>query len=267
MSQGPGRLRRLLVRVINDDNVDLYILALVAVAFTVLGASGLSDVKTLSSVVLALLAWLALSQIKSRRQLDELGKAQRGNPAALLKSEFPADLISRRAASFDMLVIGLTMTRTVQGLTTDFPAILAAGGRVRVLVPDPHDAALMETADRRMAHSMGAGRVKQRILTTLEDLATIQDRNGGRLEVRLLSTIPSAGFNCLDVSSPRGLVCVQHYEFQPRREAGPIITLTPQDGAWFHHFVAESERMWEAATPVLPVEEAAPTPGEGVGAQ
>ncbi|WP_436500526.1 hypothetical protein [Actinokineospora sp. HUAS TT18] len=240
-------MRRLLVRLINDDNVDLYILAAVAILFTILGAAGISDVKTLSSVVLGLLAWLALSQIKSRRALDQLAGAQRSNPAALLRPEFPADLIARRAASFDILLIGLTMTRTVQGMRSDFPAILAAGGRVRILVMDPHDDVLMETADRRMAHNLGEGRIRQRILTTLDDMATLRERMDGRLEVRVLSSIPSAGFNCLDVTSPRGFVCVQHYEFQPTGEAGPIVTLEPKDGRWFQHYVAEAERMWEAA--------------------
>ena len=67
MSGKQGRIRRAVQAAISDENLDLYILALVATAFTVLGVTGLSDVKTLSSVVLALLAFLALSQIKSRK--------------------------------------------------------------------------------------------------------------------------------------------------------------------------------------------------------
>lgn len=64
MSGKQGRIRRAVQAAISDENLDLYILALVATAFTVLGVTGLSDVKTLSSVVLA---FLALSQIKSRK--------------------------------------------------------------------------------------------------------------------------------------------------------------------------------------------------------
>jgi hypothetical protein len=40
-----GWLRRSLVRVINDDNLDLYLLGTVALVFTVLGITGVSDVK------------------------------------------------------------------------------------------------------------------------------------------------------------------------------------------------------------------------------
>jgi hypothetical protein len=78
---------------INDDNLDLYLLGLVAGAFTVLGATGISDIKTLSSVVLALLALLALSQIKSRRLTEQIRSSLRGGASALFSREFPADLI------------------------------------------------------------------------------------------------------------------------------------------------------------------------------
>ena len=70
MAAERGRVRRSLVRVINDDNLDLYLLGSIAGVFTVLGATGISDVKTSSSVVLALLALLAFSQIRSRRQIS-----------------------------------------------------------------------------------------------------------------------------------------------------------------------------------------------------
>jgi hypothetical protein len=85
----PGGVRRALVRIISDDNLDLYILATAALAFTVLGTVGISDVKMLSSVLLALLAYLALSQVRSRRQVALLRQEWRGGPAALFRRGFP----------------------------------------------------------------------------------------------------------------------------------------------------------------------------------
>ncbi|MEA5363146.1 DUF5919 domain-containing protein [Amycolatopsis sp., V23-08] len=249
MADEHGRIRRSLVRVINDDNLDLYLLGVVALAFTVLGATGISDVKTLSSVVLALLALLAFSQIRSRRLTEQIRRSHQAGPTALFKTKFPVDLIPRRAGAFDILLIGHSMTRTVQGMRSDILAILEAGGRVRVLVLDPTDDPLIETADRRISQSLGPGRLRQRIMTTLEDLATLRAKTTGRLEVRVSSRISSAGFNCLDVSGPRGLVCIQHYEYHPVGEASPVFVLEPQDAPWYQHFAAEAERLWEAGTP------------------
>ena len=109
-----GWLRRRLTAVINDDNLDLYLLATIAMVFTVLGATGVSDIKVLSSVVLALLAILALSQIRSRRLTEQIRNAQRPDPTALFRRTFADDFHQRRAGAFDLLLIGLSMTRTVQ---------------------------------------------------------------------------------------------------------------------------------------------------------
>lgn len=246
MSGKQGRIGRAVQAAISDENLDLYILALVATAFTVLGVAGLSDVKTLSSVVLALLAFLALSQIKSRKLTQQIRQAQGSGSTTLLRREFPPELISRRASASDILMVGLTMTRTVQGMHTDLPGILKNGGRVRVMVLDPTDESLMLTADRQRSHSLGVERLRQRILTTLDDLTTARERNGGQLEIRVLSSIPSAGFKCIDVTKPNGVVCVQHYEFRPGGEAIPIVWCTVNDTPWYGCFVAEAERLWQA---------------------
>lgn len=248
MADGPGWVRRSMVRVINDDNLDLYLLGSVALVFTVLGATGVSDVKTLSSVVLALLALLAFSQIRSRRLTEQISKAQRHSSTALFASEFPADLIPRRARGRDLLLVGLSMTRTVQGMRSDILGILEAGGRLRVLVLDPADEVLMTVADRRATHRYGPDKLRARITTTLDDLTTLRERTGGRLEVRVSSSIPAAGIHCIDTAGTNGLVCVQHYEYQPSREASPVFTLEPSDGRWYQHFVAEAERLWDAGT-------------------
>jgi hypothetical protein len=259
--------------VITDDNLDLYVLGAVALAFTVLGATGVSDVKTLSSVVTALLALLAFSQIRSRRLTEQVRDSNRGGPAAFFEPRFPTDLISRRAEAFDILLIGHSMTRTVQGMRSDIRSILEAGGRIRVLVLDPTDDAIVDVADRRISRSHGQGRMRQRILATLDELTSLRSRTNGRLEIRVSSRISSAGFNCLDVSSKRGLICVQHYEHRPTGEAAPVFTVEPKDAPWYQYFADEAERLWEDGTPwpLSPEEQIARAPrpvfSEGFGTE
>ncbi|WP_211294339.1 DUF5919 domain-containing protein [Lentzea kentuckyensis] len=231
---------------VTDDNLDLYLLALVGLVFTVLGVTGISDVKTLASAVLALLAILAFSQIKSRKLTQQISGARSG--AVVLRTDFPADLIDRRARASDILLVGLTMTRTVQGMRTDLPAILKSGGRVRVAVLDPTNDALMATVDRHRWHPQNIDQLRSRIRATLDDLSALRERHGGRLEIRVLSNVPPVGFSCVDVQKPNGVVCVQHYEFQPEGEAAPIMVLAKSDAPWYRHFGAEAERLWESGT-------------------
>lgn len=231
---------------VGDDNLDLYLLAVVGLAFTVLGITGLVGLDKLASAVLALLAILAFSQIKSRKLIQQINRARAGSVP--LRAEFPPDLIDRRAAASDILLVGLTMTRTVQGMRTDLPGILKSGGRVRVLVLDPADEALMVVADRQRSHPQGVEQLRARIRTTLDDLTAVRERHGGRVEIRVLSSIPSAGYNCLDAHKPNGVICVQHYEFHPEGEAGPIVVLSKEDAPWYRHFADEAERLWESGT-------------------
>lgn len=247
MANEPGRVRRALIRVINDDNLDLYLLGAVALVFTVLGITGISDVRTTSAVVVALLALLAFSQIRSRRLMEQIRTESRGGARAVFSRDFPADLAARRAQARDLLLIGDSLGRAVHGMRADLPTILAAGGRIRVLVLDPTDESLFAVAERR-THVPGPGTLAPRTRTTLEDLTLLRERTGGRLEVRVSSSILSAGFSCLDVGTPRGFVCVQHYEYRAPGEAAPIFGLEPADGAWYHHFAAEAERLWAAGT-------------------
>lgn len=262
MADGQGRVRRALTRIVNDDNLDLYLLGSVALVFTVLGITGISDVRTTSAVVVALLALLAFSQIRSRRLLEQIRAEGRGGASALLSREFSPDLIGRRAQANDMLLVGLTMARTVHGMRADMSSILVAGGRIRVLVLDPTDEPLIAAADLRNAVSLGPDKLRARVMTTLDDLVSLRERVGGRLEVRVSSTLPASGFNCLDAGTERGLVTVQHYEYRPTGEAAPILALTPTDGAWYQHFLAEAERLWDAGTdwPLSPAAAAARAP-------
>lgn len=259
MANEPGRVRRSLIRVINDDNLDLYLLGTVALVFTVLGITGISDVRTTSAVVVALLALLAFSQIRSRRLLEQIRNAANGGADAVFSKDFPVEMIRLRERAQDVLLIGDARTRTVQGLQAEMTAILEAGGRIRVMVVDPTDEALVEAASRRVDHRLGPDKMRARIMTTLDDLTTLRSRVGGRLEIRVSSSVPTAGFNCLDITGRHGLVSIQHYEYRPAREAMPIFTLQPPDGAWYQHFVNEAERLWKASTewPLSPADMAA----------
>lgn len=248
MAERHGRVRRGLIRVITDDNLDLYALGAAALVFTVLGITGITDVKTTSAVVVALLALLAFSQIKSRRAIEQIRAESRGGAAALFAPDFPADLAARRAQARDVLLIGHSISRTVQSMRSDMVSILNSGGRVRVLVLDPTDETILRAANHRMPDIVEPNHLRSRVMATLDELTSVRVRAGGRLEVRVFSSILSAGFVCLDATTPQGLVVVQYYEFRNVHESAPIFTLERSDGAWYHHFVDEAERLWDAGT-------------------
>lgn len=227
----PTRLKRVANRIVTDEHLDLYILAAAAIVVAALGVLGIADVKTLASVTLALLAVLAYSQIRSRRHVAEIAKAQRSDPLSIFRATFPEDLISRRAAASSSLLIGLTMTRTVQaGSLIDMRQTLRSGGKIRILLVDPTDDELVAAIAMHGPHGINPGQVRRRIQGTLDELTDLQNSTGGNLEIRVASFIPPMGLNVIDADTADGLIVAQHYEHRPTAEAAPIFCLKPADG-------------------------------------
>lgn len=231
---------------LEDEYLDLYLLAATALVFTILGTTGVASGADLASMVLALLTVLALSQIRSRRQIAAIAGDRRLDPFSLFAADFPADLIQRRASATDLLMIGLTMSRTIQGSSReDMRRTLLHGGRIRVLLLDPTDDSLLIQALSRHGANLSLQRLRSRIQSTLGELTSLQTSTKGTLEIRVAAAMPSMGINAIDSGGARGVLVVQHYQHRPPAEAAPIISLEAGDGSWYGHFLAEAERMWQ----------------------
>jgi hypothetical protein len=248
MTGNRGRVIRSAARVVGDENLDLYILAGAALTFTVLGFTGVSSVSVLTSAVLALLATLALSQIRSRRHVAAIAAGQRADPLALFQEALPPELDSLRSAAASYLFIGESMARLVQTSLDDVRRLIREGGNVRVLLLDPDDPELMRVADRT-----GERLLEGRIRNTLNELAGLRGGNGhGPLEIRVCSFVPRMSVNAFNLGEPGGVMFIQHYEYRPAGDSVPVFRLDGKDGFWYQHFAAEAARMWDNGIPWPP---------------
>lgn len=244
-------LKQIARRIATDEYLDLYALCGTALIFTFLGATGISNTQVVSSVILALLAALALSQIRSRRQLLDIAKAQRSDPLSLLKSNFPDGLGGVRATASSMTLIGIAKFRTVQGgARTELRQMLDSGGTLRVLLVDPRNEELLKAVSVHTPHSpFSPGRLRQRIEATLDELTELHATTKGNVEIRVASFLPTMGIDAINAETKHGFIVLQHFEYRPNGEAGPIIQLNMSDGYWYYHFLSEVNRMWEDGSP------------------
>ncbi len=242
------RVREAITRLATDDNLDLWLLTAAAAVFTVLGIVGVADESVLASAILAFLALLAVSQIRSRRHLEELARAQRTSPTDLLRSDFPENFTERRNQARDVLLIGVALSRTIQTYLEPLRAALTSGAQVRIMVVDPelHDTLRGLTLQAAYA---GPSRASRRIRNSLDELTHLHGQAGGNLEIRVSPSIPGIGVNVFDPATSNGLLSVQHYEYGASAEPSPIVLLRPADGHWFQHFRAEAERLWADGRP------------------
>jgi hypothetical protein len=166
---------------------------------------------------------------------------------------FPADLDERRAGAADLLLIGMTLSRTTQGTSReDLRRILLRGGRIRALLLDPSDDDLLVQAVYKHEAYPGPQRLKARIMGTLDELASLRDSTSGQMEIRVASYTLTIGVNAIDTATPNGILVLQHYEHKPPYDAAPIMCLNSKDAVWFSHFLAEAERMWQDGVPWPP---------------
>ncbi|WP_433021516.1 hypothetical protein [Kribbella sp. CA-294648] len=240
-------------RLLTDDNVDLWLLTAAAGVFTVLGIVDVASMSVLSSAILALLAALAVAQIRSRKLVAEIASHRSGAKEVLLR-DFPADLIKRRAEADDVLLIGISMARTVQGARDDFYRALLRGATIRVLLVDPTDEALIRQASL-LRPAGRAALLAQRISSTLDELTELKDSTNGKLEIRVAQFIPPIGVNLLRGRAHPASITIQHPELRPATEPGPILHFEEQDGGWFTFYAEEAERLWTTATPWPPTQQ------------
>jgi hypothetical protein len=245
------RVLRSVASVVTDENLDLYFLAAAALAFTVLGFLGVTSVAVLASGVLALLAMMALSQIRSRKSVATIAAAQRADPLALFRTTLTDEIASRRATATSFLFIGESMVRTVQAGRADLRRLLLGGGKLRVLLPDPDNKGLLDAADRLQDQ-----RAEARIRNTLEELTVLRKSTGGQMEIRTCSVVPRIGVYVFNLGEPDGVVFVQHFEHRPLFDSAPVFRLDARDGFWYERFAAEANRMWEDGNPWPPAPDA-----------
>ncbi|MFD6665802.1 hypothetical protein ACFWDK_25975 [Micromonospora chalcea] len=241
-----GRARSVARAVLGD--LDLYALLVAGCLFTILGATGIADVKTLSSVVLALLSVMAFSQIRTRRSQ---GSRSLGRLEKIFLADFPGSLYQNRdSASQDWLYIGVSGYRTIGAGRLQISRILQRNATVRILLIDYEDEELLRVAVARGGAWSPPERLRERIKASIAELADLRAKFPTNLQVRLLPFLTTVGVNAFDTRSPSGAIYVQHYEHAAPGEPSPIYALHVSDGYWYQHQLAEFERMWTKGRPI-----------------
>lgn len=231
------------------DQADLYALALAAVVFTLLGAVGIASTTTLSSLVLGLLAAMALSQVKSRRQVSELIDGI-GVTIRRYSRGLPSDYIEVRRSARSALIIGVSLVKTLSQARDDIRRIMLTGGDVRVLLVDPRRMDLLENARDHHPGDVSAERISSSITHSLLDLSFLRFEATGNLQVRTAEFLPRSGFRVFDAQSPLGVIFMQYYEYRPASSIELFTHFSPRDTLVYPLIISEVERIWNASNPV-----------------
>ena len=232
----------------SGETLDLWLLVFASTIFTILGGTGIASVQILSSVVLALLALLAISQIRGRQEVRGLVASWRRSRIEIFESSFPDSYDQARGAathSYDFA--GLTMSRTLPTMQSHLVRILENKGNVRILLPDPDNTELMEMVAASSRFGTSVSDTQTAIRHSISLAKSIRGDSGFTTQVRLTSLLPRVGLNLIDVGTPNGFAVAQMYQMRPSAEPAPIFVLRTTDNPWFDHFCNEFEQLWNHA--------------------
>ncbi len=217
----------------SGETIDLWLLVAASLIFTVLGATGIASILVLSSVVLALLALLAVSQIRGRQEVRGLVASWQRSRTSIFEADFPDAYYAARSRSAQSYSFaGMTMQRTFTTMRPDLIRILDNNGTVRILLPDPNNQALMEMVAESRRYGETASDMSNQIRQSIDTAKSLRGTTGRGPKVKLTSILPRVGLNLIDAGLPDALLMVQLYQVRPKREPGPIFVLTPSDREW-----------------------------------
>lgn len=227
------------------QNIDVYILIAFGALFSALGFLGVAGPEILGSVTLGLLAVLAISQIRSRFQVEDVAKTWHRARTEILETDFPEEYKeAQKSVSKNYFYTGETMMRTISHMRNQFPRIFSNGGSVKILLPNPNNDQLME-AIAKTRSDREASSLKYDIENSFR-VAKDFRTGSNDIQLRITNVMPHMGINGLDVGGPSGKIMVQMYEYKSSApERGPIFLLEDNDDEWFKRFSEQTDRLWE----------------------
>ncbi len=230
------------------ENIDLYATIVVAIVFVVLDLLGVAPEDWLAPITIAVLAMVTLTLLISRYHTEDAVQRLRLPAISLFQDRFPEEFELDLLQAESILIVGVSLSRTVKTYYDMLQAKLARGHHVRILLLDPGGHAV-EMADLRAHGRNDPERLRLHLRSALADLADLEQNASGRLEVRTIDFPLSFGLFGVDLDGPDGILFIEHYPFRTPGGSMPKFVLYARDGRWYEHFRQEVQSMWESGEP------------------
>ena len=238
---------RFLQRVWDDikkgENVDLYVTVVVALGLALLNLVGLAPQNWLAPITLAVLGLLAISTLGSRYHFEELSRKIMQSGDVFLE-EFPPRIRDDFEAGSEILLVGVTLTRTIKTYYSLIERKLQKGHTIKVLLVHP-DGPAVEMAETRVYGRMDVKRTIMDIRSVLQDLCDLRIVAPDRLYIRTIQTPLGYGAIAVNPNLPSGSLYLEHYPYKVPGGSKPKFVLHAKDGHWYEFFREELLTLWE----------------------
>lgn len=238
---------KFLQKVWNDirqgENIDLYLTVLAAIGLSALNILGIAPNIWVAPLTLAVLGLLAIATLGNRYRTEEVLEKLTQRPNSVFIEEYPPTLKRDIESSTSLILVGVTLGRTVKTYYSEFERKLRKGDSIKILLVNPNGTAI-EMADSRAYWQIDIERSRTEIRGTLTDLCHLKEIAPDRMEVHVIEYPLSYGAVLVNPESASGILYMEHYPYKVR-ESIPKYVLHARDGEWYDFFKSEIFKQWE----------------------
>lgn len=228
----------------NGENIEVYIAAVAAFAAGIVSFfiewSGITAILLVSVSVLLILGiknWHAVQDSPLAGSIP----AALGRPVELFK----ADMSGHR----DVMLIGVSLVRTVRTHFRDLDHALKAGRKIECLLVNPDDAVSVNLTGRREIITGDPEGNRMEILNTLRELGNLGKLNPSKsLDIRVIDFPIGTGGIAFDHQTPNARYYVEFYPYKTP-ETQPTLVVDRNQPQWFDHYAEEFDNLWKSGKP------------------
>jgi hypothetical protein len=252
----------------HGENIELYLAIAAAFVLTIINLFGIDIGKWLSTVTVAVLGGLAVSNLVNRNHLvglraevislkEDLNSASKGQPTAAAffhtRSDTPLPTQIRDARTLGMIGTSLiSVAVTNQALIRN---LKESGSRVRLLISDPDEVHLSQIYSARFQEAETPEQHTTNVKTSIANFQMLvgTSNSGGSVEVRMTKSDISFSYLGVNTGSTSGKISVEIYLNKLPLNENPMFTTDANtDAHWFGVFKNQFEMLWNRAKTIPP---------------
>lgn len=163
----------------------------------------------------------------------------------VLLKKWPSDQLEKDINnSKELMLVGVSLKRTVKNNRNLFEEKLKRGDSIKVLLVNPDHPSFNIAANRpRMVNEE---RTRGGIKESLDTLYQLKQLTRGDIRIKLLDYPLTVGGILINYEGDEGVLYVEHYSYKMDKEDQPKLVLTSQKRTWYKYFRDQFNVLWEA---------------------
>lgn len=241
-------IRRFLSDIRRGENLDLYFFVVAALTLAILNGLGLASQTLIESVTLALLGLLAAYSLGIRERLADMQAKLTGANTILRDKLSPTIKESLISEAREILIIGISLNRTIITYYSHLEEKLKNNQKVKVLLVEPNTETT-QLMNQRSYRPLSEKRLSTKILGTLELLCSLQAIAPELVEIRTINFPLPFGCMVSNIDANDSSIALDYYSYKTAQSLPCMVLSKRAEPYWHSIYKTQILNLWTASTP------------------